>query len=182
MGFGFNLVMISIVFPLTLVLLLIWIFSKKKMVGIILAVIWGGIFGLILLSICLKPFFSKMKLSLVDYHGEYVIDRDYFSGVQADWQYSHFRFVITEDDSILFHVTDSERIVKTYRGTVSTTDEHDYDSARLKLHMDEPIHHIVQNNPTTYRDVWDFYLVFNSSEYHNMFFKKGDWLPIGRDM
>ena len=44
--------------------------------------------------------------------------------------------------------------------------------------MEEPNHHILIENPTTYRQVWNFYLVFNSKKFNNVFFKKGNWKPL----
>lgn len=43
MGFGFNLGMIFIVLPLTLILVLLWIFTRSKIIGILLVFLWAGI-------------------------------------------------------------------------------------------------------------------------------------------
>jgi hypothetical protein len=83
MGFGFNLGMIFIVLPLTGILLLIWLVSQKRIFGVFLAVIWGGIFGLIILSFGLRPFFEKIVLDKEDYYGEYIINSAYFTGSQS---------------------------------------------------------------------------------------------------
>ncbi|WP_242529653.1 hypothetical protein [Psychroflexus sp. ALD_RP9] len=119
---------------------------------------------------------SKTELDKEDYYGEYVINRDYFKGEQTDWQYNHFRFEITDEDSIFFYVTDKEKILKTYRGTIKTTTP--YSSARLIIEMDQPTHHIMTSNPTTYRSAWDFYIVFKSPKFYNVFFEKGKWKLI----
>ena len=173
MGFGFNLFFIFILVPLTGILLITWFLSRKLFFGKILGFIWIGIFGLVLLAGITREVTSKMELGKDDYYGEYIINREYFKGTQTDWQYNHFRFEITEQDSILFHVTDNEKTLKTYRGTIKTTTP--YSSARLILDMEQPIHHILTSNPTTYRSTWSFYLVFNSTKFHNVFFKKGKW-------
>jgi len=138
--------------------------------------IWLGIFGLVFLSGIIQWLNSKTELEKEDYYGEYIINRDYFEGEQTDWQYEHFRFEITEEDSLFFYVTDREKILKTFRGTIKTTAP--YRSARLIIEMDEPTHHILSSNPTTYRSAWDFYLVFESQKFHNLFFEKGKWKPI----
>jgi hypothetical protein len=178
MGFGFNLFFIFILVPLTGILLIAWLLSRKRLVGKILGLIWLGIFGLILLSGVTRWLTSKKELSKGDYYGEYVINRDYFKGKQSDWQYNHFRFKITNQDSIFFYFTDKEKILKTYRGTIRTTDPKDYNSDRLIIEMEQPTHHILTGNPTTYRSAWSFYLVFNSPKFHNIFFKKEQWKPI----
>lgn len=148
------------------------------MIGKILGFIWLGIFGLVLLSGIVQWLTSKTELDKEDYYGEYVINRDYFKGKQTDWQYNHFRFEINDNDSIFFYETDKERILKTYRGTIKTTDPRNYRSARLIIEMEQPTHHILTSNPTTYRSAWDFYLVFQSPKFHNIFFEKGKWKPI----
>jgi hypothetical protein len=113
-----------------------------------------------------------------DYYGEYVIKRDFFKGPQSDWQYNHFRFNIKENDSIYFHVTEKERILKTYRGIIETKKRYHKSSSTLIVKMAGQPHHILYYNPTTYRSAWSFYLVFNSPKFYNVFFKKGEWEPI----
>ena len=111
--------MIFIVLPATITLVLLALFTRKKIFGWLLLVIWAGILGIVVLSAVTRPFFEKKKLQPEDYYGTYAIDRNMYPGFQADWQYNHFRFVITEDDSIFLHVTDHEKILQTFKGTVS---------------------------------------------------------------
>ena len=176
MGFGFNLFFIFILLPLVGILLTAWLISRKRLFGEMLGFICLGMFGLVLLSGILRWFTSKTELDKEDYYGEYIINRDYFKGEQTDWQYNHFRFEITEEDSIFFYLTEQEKILKTFRGNIETTTS--YSSARLIIEMEQPTHHIFTSNPTTYRGPWDFYLVFKSPEYYNVFFEKGKWKPI----
>lgn len=100
----------------------------------------------------------------------------FFSGKQSDWQYNTFRFTIKKNDSIYFNITDKDKIIKTYKGKIDTNEI--YESKRLIIKMEEPNHHILIENPTTYRQVWNFYLVFNSKKFNNVFFKKGNWKPL----
>ena len=176
MGFGFNLFFILILVPLTGILLIAWFLSRKLLIGKILGIIWLGIFGIVLLAGITREVTSKTELDKDDYYGEYIINREYFKGNQTDWQYNHFRFEITDKDSIYFYVTNKERILKTYRGKIKTTTP--YNSARLIIEMEQPTHHILTSNPTIYRSTWDFYLVFKSPKFHNVFFEKGKWKPI----
>jgi len=176
MGFGFNLFFVFILVPLTAILLLVWLISGKKLFGKTLGVIWLGIFGLIFFSLTVQCLTSKTELEKNDYYGQYVVNRDYFPGRQADWQYENFRFEIKDNDSIYFYVTNKEKILKTYRGTITTSQS--YISKRLIINMEQPTNHIVKNNPTTYRSAWSFYLVFNSQKFNNVYFKKGKWEPI----
>ena len=176
MGFGFNLFVVFILFPLTVILLLIWLFSGKKLFGKTIGLIWLGIIGLVVFSMTINWLTSKTELKKKDYYGQYIVNRDFFPGKQADWQYENFRFEIKENDSIYFYVTDKEKILKTYRGTITTTES--YVSKRLIVNMEQPTNHILKSNPTTYRSTWSFILVFYSPKFNNVYFKKGEWKPL----
>lgn len=166
------------IFPLTIILIVIWAITRKKIVGKILGYFWLGLFGLFCLGVVIKLLTDQKVLDKEDYYGEYIVNRDYFHGSQSDWQYNNFRFEIKENDSIYFYLTDKEKIVKTYRGTITTTKR--YCSERLKLKMEQPTHHILTSNPTTYRGAWSFYLVFQSPKFNNVYFKKGKWKPLDK--
>ncbi len=175
MGFGFNLFFVFILVPLTGILLVTWLLTRKKLLGKTLGLILLGILGLVLLSSITQWLTAKTILEKEDYYGEYVINRDYFPGRQTEWQYDNFRFEIKDNDSIYFYVTDKEKILKTYRGTIKTTDPHLHRSERLIINMEQPTFHILTCNPTTYRSAWSFYLVFYSPKFNNVYFKKGKW-------
>lgn len=176
MGVGFNLSMVFIILPMSIILIIVWLVTKKNIFGLILLVIWGSIIMLVTADFIISPFFEKKVLEKNDFYGEYVVDRNFFKGKQADWQYNHFRFKITESDSIFFYQTEKKKIIKTYKGTISTLPQ--YVSKRLVINMENPTHHIVSSNPTIYREIWDFYIVFNSPRFYNMFFRKGRWKEI----
>jgi hypothetical protein len=178
MGFGFNLFFIFILLPLTAILLLLWLFRRKKIFGNILGIILLGIVVLIILTRGLQKMFSQKELDKKDYYGQYIVNRNYFPGKQSDWQYNNFRFEIKRNDSIYFYVTDKERILKTFRGTISTVKP--FSSQILVISMEQPTNHIVASNPTIYRSAWDFYLVFYSSKFNNVYFKKGEWKPLDK--
>lgn len=182
MGFGFNLLFIFIFIPLTILLTLAltvtWLFTKEKLYGKLLGMMWGIIFGLFVVLGTTKWLTNKTVLKKEDYYGHYIVNRDYFTGRQTDWQYDHFRFEIKENDSIYFYQTDKEKILNTYKGTITTTSRSQYNSARLKINMEQPTIHILASNPTTHREAWGFYLTFYSPKFNNLFFKKGKWKPI----
>ncbi|MEH0154251.1 hypothetical protein V6R21_08900 [Limibacter armeniacum] len=177
MGFGFNLLFAFILMPFSIILFITWAFTKSKLAMKILKSIWITIGLLVLLVIISAPFVEKIELNKQDFYGEYIIDRDFFKGEQTNWQYNRYRFEITEDDSIFFHVTDKDRIIKTYKGIISTVKP--YNSHRLILDMDQPTHHIMSGNPTIYREIWGFYMEFHSPKFRNVFFRKGEWKEIG---
>jgi hypothetical protein len=166
---------ILFLFPLTVILLVLWLITKKKIYAKIVGYFWLSLFGLFIIGTVFRLVTDKKTLVKEDYHGEYIIDRDYFSGRQSDWQYDHYRFEIRENDSIYFYVTNKEKILKTYRGTITTSKT--YSSVRLIINMGQSSHHILASNPTTYRSAWSFYLVFYSPKFNNVYFKKGQWKP-----
>ena len=104
----------------------------------------------------IRTIYRLKKLHRDDFIGEFVIDRKCFAGKQADWQYDNFRFEIKKNDSIYFYVTNKERLIKTYRGTITTTKP--YSSEILKVKMEQPTNHIMSSNPGIYRGKWSFIL------------------------
>ncbi|MCK6606909.1 MAG: hypothetical protein L6Q46_01245, partial [Flavobacterium sp.] len=69
----------------------------------------------------LSFFTSKKEVEKENIIGDYIIDRTKCSVKQADWQYNHYRFKITEDDKIYFYITNKEQIIKTIKGNVTYT-------------------------------------------------------------
>lgn len=171
--FGF---LFFVMIPISVILLILGLTTNNKIFGITLGLIWILPFFGIVSFVFLYWLNSPKDLKKKDYYGEYIVNRDYFKGRMTDWQYNSFRFEIKDNDSICFYVTDKEKVLRTYKGTISATDN--YISERLILHMDSATHHIMSENPTTYRSAWDFYLVFHSPQFNNVFFKKGKWKPI----
>jgi len=176
MGSFLLLIVLFILLIATVVILIIGGITKKKAYGKAILYFWGGIVILYFAMYGLHLFNAKKVLEKEDFYGQYTIDRNYFSGKQADWQYNNFRFEIKENDSILLYVTDGLKINETYKGKISTLAP--YKSARLVIKMEEPNHHIFTTNPTIYRESWDFFMVFNSPKFNNMYFRKGEWTKI----
>lgn len=167
---------VVIVVAISFGLFLLSALTGKKIFGYALIGLWAGIILLYILAFIFKPFYTKKILDKSDFYGEYVIDRDFFPGKQADWQYNHFRFEIKKSNIIYFHVTDKENIIETHEGIVTYPSP--YNSARIAIEMNQPTHHILSSNPTIYREIWDYFLVFNSPKFHNMYFRKAKWKPI----
>ena len=128
----------------------------------------------------MKKIKAKTVLDKEDYYGQYIIDRNYFKWKQANWQYDNFRFEIKENDSLYFYITHKERVLKTYKGTIKTTDPSIYKSIRLSINMEQPTTHILKTDPTIYRSAWSFYLVFHSPKFNNVYFKKGQWKALDK--
>lgn len=178
MGFGFNLFTILFLIPFTCILGVAWLFTRKRILGKILAITWGCVIAVFILSGVTNFFTSKKQIDRNDIYGTYVIDRDMFKGGQTDWQYNHFRFEITRQNQFLFHTTDNEKIIKTFKGRVSFIDS--YASPRLVIAIDTPTHHVIDTQPTLYRFPFSFYYVFHSPKFGNVFFTKGKWEPLDK--
>lgn len=162
---------------LTIVLWILKLIFKKKIFSKIIIGLWIFFFSIPILLILISIFTKKMELDKEDIYGNYVIDRDICSGKQADWQYNHYRFKITEENKIYFYITEKEKIIKTIVGKIEIN-ENFTPSPRLKIIFDEPRFHIIKDNPTLYREIWSFYYVFYSEKYQNVFFRKGNWKSI----
>jgi hypothetical protein len=167
---GFQmLAFLGVIFLSLAALIFIGIFESKTLKNILIYS-WGFIFLMIALSFIAKPFYTKMTLDKSDYYGNYVIDTTYFDPAQAKWQYDHFRFTIKRNDSIYFYVTEKNEVIKTYKGTITTLKP--WSSEVLKINMEQPTHHILTYQPTIWRDIWSFTLVFRSPKFSNMYFVK----------
>ena len=178
MGFGFNLFVLLILFPLTIILPIIWIVTKKRLFGKILFFAWIPVLGLIVLTSIIHFFKDKKSIQHEDIYGDYIIDRTKFPGKQADWQYNHFRFTITKQNKFIFYLTDKSKILDTDSGSVTILDS--YIHPRIVLQVKKPKHHIIDDKPTLYRTVWSFYYVFYSPKFKNVFFTKGTWEPLDK--
>lgn len=169
-------ILLIVLIILSLILLILGGLRESKTYGRIVIYFWGFVFALYLIAQVMHFINSKTVLDKEDFYGTYIIDRNYFSGKQADWQYNHYRFEIKENDSVYFHVTNGSAITETYKGKIST--KAPFKSARPVFKMALPSHHVLNSNPTIYRDSWDFMMVFKSPKFHNMYFRKGEWKEI----
>jgi hypothetical protein len=175
MGFGFNLLFIFIILPAVAIICLILLFTNRKLLLYFIAIFFGGLIILSFLVQGLHFMTSKKVLDKDDYYGEYVIDRSFFKGKQADWQYNNFRFEITEDDSMHFYITNHDKIITTINGKIRMRGGH---SDLIKINFPRNSHHILSGQPGIYRSTWSFYLVLKSPKFHNMYFIKDSWEPI----
>ena len=160
----------------TIVFFAIGYITKKYIFAQAVVVAWAFIILLGVFSFLVRPFSQKKVLDPNDFYGTYIIDRTYFKGKQADWQYNHYRFEIKENNIVYFYETNGAEIVKIYKGTATFIET--YPSARLAIYMEPSSYHITKTAPTVYRDIWNFILVFNSDKFSNMYFKKGTWQAL----
>ena len=166
---------LRIIWPFIILAVIGWLIESKKSLNKTTRLVLFLITGLIIILVA-RRVNRKVELDRDDVYGEYIIDTTQFYGEQAKWQYNHYRFEIKRNNKILFHLTDKNKIVKTYIGTIEFLEG--YKHPRIVVHFKDPVYHIVRDNPTLYKEMWSFYYVFNSSKFGNVFFKKGIWKPI----
>ncbi|MRI63431.1 hypothetical protein EDM00_05435 [Ornithobacterium rhinotracheale] len=174
----FSLFKFLIVLFISILLLVVWLITQKKIYIKILSYFYLFLALMIAIAWIVNAFTKPINLKKEDYYGEYIIKKDFFKGKQADWQYNHYRFEIKRNDSIYFYITENEKILKTLRGKISTVKP--FNSERLVIKMDSSKFHILEDNPTIFRNPKGFYLVFRSSKYYNVFFEKGKWTSLNK--
>ena len=102
MGFGFNLFGFPFLILSTAGLLVYFFISRKKAALFFLGAIWLFSIFIFIVVIISGNFSSPIRLTKEKIIGEYRIETKLFPGKNASWQYDHFRFIITKEDSILF--------------------------------------------------------------------------------
>lgn len=117
--------------------------------------------------------FSKKEVSREDIYGEYIIDRSKYSGRQSDWQYNSFKFELRNNHKLYFYEMDNGKVTK-----VSIIPVYFCIPNHLALVKDSTRHHILSDNPTLYRETFNFYYVFKSPKFGNVFFKRGSWKKL----
>tara|TARA_R110002074_G_scaffold129064_4_gene269863 strand:+ start:32 stop:352 length:321 start_codon:yes stop_codon:yes gene_type:complete len=106
MFLGFQILFLILISPFIIGIFFYGLKKKTEFVGKAILNIYKFGIGFFLIMSIISILSKKKVLDKSDFYGEYTIDRDYFSGKQADWQYNNFRFEIKENDSIYFFVTD----------------------------------------------------------------------------
>lgn len=95
MGFGFNL----IGFPLLLLAtggLIIYVIAKQTWKPLlIIAGLWGVTILVFVMAMILNHYRTPIRLTKKDIVGNYRIDTNFYPGINAKWQYDHYRFTIT---------------------------------------------------------------------------------------
>ncbi len=126
-------------------------------------------FGLVFLSSIFSTFRTPIRLTREQIAGEYRIDKKLYPGKNASWQYEHFRFLITKEDSIIFFAKKPGSLIESSfrHKLVYKTGPPD-----LWTIDADSTHHVIQISPTLYRSHNRFYYVFHSSRFGNMFFRK----------
>ena len=124
---------------------------------------WVPFLFIILCAVTVIWLENEVVLTKKDFYGTYRINRNYFPGEDAEWQYEHYKFKILENDSI----------VRVYKGKVFFNES--YKSVRIWFDMLSPVHHVMSDQPLIIRSRWGFDIVMFSPLYNNMYFEKSCW-------
>ncbi|MBN1252706.1 MAG: hypothetical protein JXR51_04085 [Bacteroidales bacterium] len=173
MGFGFNMIFTLIVFPLLIILTIIFfvafIKTRKKSFVLIILSIWVFVIASILFLSIIIQNDRPIRLKKADIIGEYRIDTNFYRGKNARWQYNHFNFQITDNEEFIFTVLNESKQNKVYKGCIIW---------KLgppdiwTVEMNNSTHHVIANKPVLYRSHEKFYYVFKSKYWNNLFFRK----------
>lgn len=168
MGLGFNLIGFPLLILTTLGLLTYFLITKKKAVLKILSVAWLLIIVVIATRLIANHYQTPIRLTKADIIGEYRIDTNHFNGINANWQHSHYKFIITATDSIIFYETNKDIIIRTFKEKI-TYSPGPPDLWRVQS---DTAFHVIRYPPTLFRGHNKFYYVFVSERYGNMFFRR----------
>lgn len=169
MGFGFNLIGFPILVASTIVLLVYYLASKKKIALFLLSGLLLMTTILITIGIISDYLNKPIQLTKQSIIGEYRIDTTFYPGKNASWQYKHYKFYITKTDSILFVVmNDNDEPFKIYSHKIA------YSNTRNKLWsiIADSTNKVISNQPILFRGHDNFYYVFKTKPFGNMFFRK----------
>lgn len=169
MGFGFALIGFPLVVMASFALFFYSLETGKKTGLIILGVLWGSLILIFILGRIADYYRTPIHLTRQDIIGEYRIDTSFYPGKNAKWQYDHYKFIITNKDSMLFIVMKEKELPKRiYHHKLSFSDG----PPALWSVIADSTHHVIRNRPILYRSHKRFYYVFYSPWFGNMFFRK----------
>jgi len=168
MGFGFNLFGFPLLILATVGLLIYFFATKKKIALKLLAGLWAVTICIFCLGLFLENFRRPISLTKQVIFGEYRIDTTFYPGINSKWQYEHFKFTITPEDSLTFYLTRKDTIFKTYTYKLK------YSSGLPDLWsvVNDTAYKLLKHPPILYRGHKKFYYVIRSDNYGNMFFRK----------
>lgn len=100
--------------------------------------------------------------------GSYEVDDSFYPGSNANWQKKHYRFEVHSDNTFKLYLRLADNSEAEYLGNITWANEN---PEKWSIAMHDP-HHVVDPNPTLYREKFGFYYVFRTQKFGNMFFRK----------
>lgn len=168
MGFGFNLFVFPALIVISIGLLIYFFVTKSKGAIKIFCGLWAVVILLFIVATITAKFNQPIRLTREQIIGNYRIDKKFYPGKNADWQYEHYRFSITPTDSLYFYLTQRGKDLKVIRSKIKYSSEPPY----LWAVVNDASNCKVKLTPTLFRGHNRFYYVFHSDVYGNMFFRK----------
>ncbi len=179
----FRLLLIFVLVPLFLLSLLVSAIvilasgkGKRRAASRTILLMYAVGFGLLVLAVIalsiVNTIYSPMGVDRDDVIGTYRVDREMFSGRQADWQHEHFRLTITEDDTVVLESLDSNGSWHVFKREITPVQGVNSYLWRFPNEGDSTVHHILAHTPTLHRQQWGFYYSFRSPRFGNVFFRK----------
>lgn len=153
---------------MTIGLLIAYSVNKDRLFLKVIGVLWGMVFLLFIVNGIIRNNERPIRLTKEDIVGVYRVDRSFYPGKNAEWQYRHLNFEITKDDRFILKVLKDDGKLNVLRGKVRwEVGPPDFWS----LEMKSGTHHLIKEAPTLYRGPHSFYYVFRS-DWGNVFFRK----------
>ena len=155
-------------FLIWLIGFLIWTANGNKIFGwvfVTTSALPFGIAGLLVIALTISWIDSPTQPSKSDIIGHYEIDRSRYPGPEADWQHTHYSMEITAQEVVLR----DHHLNQVWRGDIKWFIQPDY---RWKFKSLEKRHHLVVDGPALYRNRFNYYYVFKSRHYGDVFFVK----------
>jgi hypothetical protein len=188
---GFGLLLVFVLFPLfllSLVASVLWLLLTKrerrsrvfKLILLFYAAGFMSYLGMVVVLLSIRLYFAPMKVERKDVIGTYHVDRNMFAGENADWQHTHFRMTITDQDTLVLQSRDLNDRWHTFKRPI-----HGFQGAtsylwRFPTENDSTAHHIISSTPVLHRQQWSFYYSFTSPRWGQIFFRKDDRSPSMR--
>ncbi len=150
--------------------------GKRKAAIRVILMMYGVGSGLLILGemtlVTVSSINSPMSVDRSDVIGTYKVDKNMFTGPQANWQHDHFTMTITDEDTLILRSLDINGAWHEYmRPIVPVQGAHSY-LWRFSTEGDSTMHHILINTPTLHRQQWSFYYSFQSPRFGTVFFRK----------
>ena len=111
----------------------------------------------------IRYFEKPIRLTKEDIVGKYEVDTDFYPGLNANWQHNNYSFEITKNDKFILNHSNGSQL---------SFDISWSSGPPFLWSIKNPNHQIISNQVTLYRSHFNFYYVFKSSKWGNMFFRK----------
>ena len=159
--------------PTTPLLLLFWIYQyitkKEHFPLFVLLWIWGVCIFLVTIAYFINPLFKPMEVNQNDNFGTYEVIDNIYDVNQSKWQHDNYEIAINKDYYLrIYKLMPNRKILDSVRFEFTGSSNN-----RIKLFTNPNHYHIIADSPALYRKNFNnFYYVFKSRKFGNVFFRK----------